>query len=45
MRTLYILAALCLIVAACAKPKQIDWDAVDYGVIRALDSYREETHK
>lgn len=42
MKPLYILAALML--AACTK-QAIDWDAVDCGVIRAADSYREETHK
>jgi hypothetical protein len=45
MRTLYILAALCLAVAACTPQHRIDWGSIDYGLDRRADSHREETHK
>lgn len=46
MRGLYIIATLFLGVSACQKRgRTIDWDAVDYGLNRKADSYREETHK
>lgn len=43
MKPLYILAALAIL-TSCAH-KRIQWESMDYGVIRAADSYREETHK
>lgn len=44
MRTLYILAALALL-TTCTHQPRIQWENLDYGVIRAADSYREETTK
>lgn len=43
MKHLYILAALLL--TSCAHESRINWDSLDYGVIRAADSYREESTK